>query len=402
MGDTLRPIWSNSGNSGDILSLARNSVLIGQFEGEGDTVSLNKRWLFVGTLCTVCIGLICYYWYREITVYVPNPGQIPSQAAIDAALDDGSPHAGRIMIPTGVFIQSVGFVQANDVNVTGYIWQKYGDDIPDDVSRGFVFPEEVASADTVIREEYRREGTIGWYFDVTLRQPFDYSKYPLDTQDVWLRLWHKDFDRDVVLVPDLGAYRATGLRDIFGVDSQVVTGGWQIVDTHFFYRRMSYDTNFGTMNHVGRINFPELHFNITLRRLFLNALVVALVPLIIVLILLYSVLILATADKERAEALGFSATGAIGAASGLLFVIMLAHIDVRKEFAAAGLLYLEYFYLITYAAVLGVSLNVYLFSAHRDARFLHFLHRDDNFLPKLMFWPIVLLFLAAVTAITFS
>ena len=32
---------------------------------------------------------------------------------------------------------------------------------------------------------------------------------------------------------------------------------------------------------------------------------------------------------------------------------MLAHIDVRKEFAAAGLLYLEYFYLITYAAVLA-------------------------------------------------
>ena len=51
----------------------------------------------------------------------------------------------------------------------------------------------------MISEEYRRrqgsEEVIGWYFDVTVRQAFDYSKYPLDTQDVWLRLWHKDFDR---------------------------------------------------------------------------------------------------------------------------------------------------------------------------------------------------------------
>jgi hypothetical protein len=74
---------------------------------------------------------------------------------------------------------------------------------------------------------------------------------------------------------------------------------------------------------------------------------------------------------------------------------------VRKEFAAAGLLYLEYFYLITYAAVLGVSVNVYLFSAHREARFLDIMHRNDNHLPKLMFWPAVIVFLTVVTAVTF-
>ena len=116
-------------------------------------MSVKTRWLFVVALCAVCAGLIGYWWYREITEYVPNAGQVPSQAAVDAALDDGRPHPGRIRIPTGVFIQSVEFVKANDVNVTGYVWQKYSDDIPAEVSRGFVFPEEVGSAETVIRED---------------------------------------------------------------------------------------------------------------------------------------------------------------------------------------------------------------------------------------------------------
>ncbi len=364
-------------------------------------MNLERRWHYATALCALCVALIGYLWYREITLYLPNAGQVPTQAAVDAVLAEGGAPRDRILIPTGVFVQSLDFVNANDVNVTGYVWQKYSDDIPAEIARGFSFPEEVGSADTVIREEYQRDGTIGWYFDVTLRQPLDYAKYPLDTQDVWLRIWPKDFDRGVMLVPDLGAYRATGIHDIFGVDSQIVTGGWKIVDTFFFYRRMNYDTNFGIKNYLGHAGVPELHFNVTLRRVFLNALVVALVPLIIVLILLFSVLILATADRDRAEAFGFSATGAIGAASALLFVVMLAHIDVRKEFAAAGLLYLEYFYLITYAAVLGVSVNIYLFSAHREARLLELLHRDDDHLPKVMFWPTVMVFLTVVTAMTF-
>ena len=370
-------------------------------EAESDTVSANKGWYFVATFCLACIGVIGYLWYREITVYVPNPGQLPSQAAVDAALNDGHPHPGRVRIPTGLFIQSVEFVKANDVNITGYIWQKYNDTIPADRPPGFSFPEEVMSADTVIREAYKRDGTIGWYFDVTVRQPFDYSKYPLDTQDVWLRLWPQDLDRHVVLVPDLEAYSKTGIRDIFGRDSEIVPGGWKIVDTFYFYKFKRYDTNFGLKDDAGQTDYPELHFNITLRRSFMNALIVALVPLIIVLILLYSVLILSTADEGRAARFGFSATGAIGAASGLLFVVMLAHIDVRKEFAAASLLYLEYFYLITYAAVLGVSLNVYMFSAHREVRFVNILHRDDNRLSKLLFWPVVLAFVTLVTTMTF-
>jgi hypothetical protein len=233
-------------------------------------MSLSRRRYLILAICLGCVAFIGYRWYHEITVYVPNPGQLSSQATVDTALRDGAAHPDRLLIPTGLFIQSVAFVTANDANITGYVWQKYRAGIPASVSRGFVFPEQVSSSDTVIQEAYRRmEGdveVIGWYFDVTVREPFDYSKYPLDTQDIWLRIWHQDFHRDVVLVPDLTAYDSTGIHDIFGVDADLVPGGWTIADTFFSYRRMTYDTNFGIADYVGQRDFPELYFTVTLRR----------------------------------------------------------------------------------------------------------------------------------------
>ncbi len=365
-----------------------------------------RPWYIVAAICVLFTGFIVSVWYHEVTVHQPKAGELDTQATVDKALkDERDAHPNRILIPTGVFILSVEFVKANDVNVTGYVWQRYRDDVPESVSRGFLLPEQVIATDTVVEERYRRhvgsETVIGWFFDVTLRQPFDYSKYPLDTHDVWLRLWHKDFYHDVVLVPDLDAYDSTAVGSTFGVDHEIVPGGWKIEETYFSYERARYDTNFGLADYQGQRDFPELYCNVTLSRSFVNAFVVTLIPLIIVLILLYSVLVLATADRDKAEKLGFNTTATIGAATALLFVVMLAHIDFRKEFTAAGLVYLEYFYLITYAAVLGVALNVYLFSVERGGRALDVLHRDDNRIPKLAFWPLILGFLALVTVIMF-
>ena len=353
--------------------------------------------------------------------YRPNPEQLTTQAEVDQALK-GDPTAtpSRLLIPTGLFVLSFDFVKANEANVTGYVWQRHRIDqlAPDDdksspgkTRAGVLFPEQVGSTNTQLQEQYRREQlnaagerelVIGWYFDVTVRQTFNYAKYPLDRHDVWLRMWPKDFDKDVVLVPDLASYDKTGRRDQFGYDHDIVPGAWKIEDTFFSFKRKCYDTNFGIQRYQGQTNFPELHFNLTLARLFENAFVVALVPLLSVLVLLFAVLVMSTGDEAKASKLGFSASGAIGASSGLLFVVMLAHVSLRKEFSTTGLVYLEYFYLISYLAVLAVSVNIYLFSAGLRSRWLDRLHRDDNLIPKLAFWPLVLLLLAIVTVAVFG
>ena len=118
--------------------------------------------------------------------------------------------ANRYVIPTGVFIQSIFFLDANDVRINGHIWQKYPreylEDFPLDCKDNFpggcpndygvIFPEEIDSSNTQNRlayvKEFKEHLVIGWYFDVVVRQSFEYSDYPLDSQSVWLRIWPRN------------------------------------------------------------------------------------------------------------------------------------------------------------------------------------------------------------------
>ncbi len=119
-----------------------------------------------------------------------------NQADVDAYLHselshDPSAPGGAWLIPTGVFVQSLQFNTANNVQVSGYVWQKYADNIPADITRGFVLPEAVAEAyrsTEAYRVHENGAEVIGWYFSATLRQSFDYGHYPFDRQDVWLRI----------------------------------------------------------------------------------------------------------------------------------------------------------------------------------------------------------------------
>jgi hypothetical protein len=216
-------------------------------------------------------------------------------------------------------------------------------------------------------------------------------------------MWFKEFDQDVVLIPDFEAYRpgVTAPDSTFGVDHEIVPGGWIIDETYFYYELESYDTNFGIKDYVGQTNFPELHFNIVVTRKFLNAFTIHLVPCLIVALLLFSVLMITTADREKAEVFGFSTSDAIGTCSVLFFVILLAHIQLREQFSGSSIVYLEYFYIVTYITILAVALNTYMLPIDSIKKRREAFHRNDNMIPKLLFWPVYLGVLAIITAIYF-
>ena len=125
-------------------------------------------------------------------------------------------------------------------------------------------------------------------------------------------------------------------------------------------------------------------------RTFTDVFIINLVPLIVVAVLLYSVLVTTTADPNQSERFGFSAASAIGTASALFFVVMLAHIALREQFAGSGLVYLEKFYLTIYGAILLVSVDVYLFSKENLPGWLHFIKDNDNAVVKVAYWPVIL------------
>jgi len=316
-----------------------------------------------------------------------------------------------IKIKTGIFIQSLQFSNSTEVNLTGYIWQHYEDGVHDAIKpgvskdgvteAGFILPEQVNSGgDIEPREIYRirngDEEVIGWYFEATLRQPFNYDLYPFDHKTVWVRMWPKDFSRNIVLVPDFEAYKSTGLSDIFGIESKIVLGTWERENTYFDYKLSSYNTDFGIANYIGQEGFPELNYNFVLKRKFENAFIIHLLPLFLVATLLFAALLTVTEDEKLSGKLGFNTSGFIGASSALFFVVLLAHIQLREQFAGTGIVYIEYFYIMMYALLVMATANSYLFSV-RAKFFSSVILFSDNIIVKVAYWPVVFTSLILVT-----
>ncbi|MFD2179422.1 hypothetical protein [Veronia pacifica] len=255
------------------------------------------------------------------------------------------------------------------------------------------------NSETKITEKYRiKENNIeviGWSFEATLRQYFDYSLYPFDHKTVWIHLWAKDFYRNVVLVPDFDAYKSVSSTETFGLEKDIVLGTWESDNTYFNYRYSNYDSNFGNSAYIGQNGFPELHFNVLLKRKFENAFIVYLLPLFLVATLLFSALLTIT-DKEHLESrFGFTMSGFISACSALFFVVMLAHIQLREEFPGSGIVYIEYFYILMYCLLALASTNAYLFSVR--ARWARIIHYGDNIIAKQGYWPLTLIALVGIT-----
>jgi hypothetical protein len=365
-------------------------------------------WRISFAVSVVLVIVLAWLWDRASIAYHPNPSQLTDEAAVEryvrAHLETWTDtDAPPVLVPTGVFVQSLRFESAADVHVTGYVWQKYPDGVPADLNRGFVLPEAVDAASTdEPRIAYRRRigdgEVIGWYFEATLRQSFDYAKYPLDHKTVWIRLWPKDFGRDVILVPDLASYDSTRPGDTFGIDAGIVLGGWTVDETFFMYRPVRYDTDFGLPAAAGRSDRPELYFSVVIHRKVLDAFIVNLVPLLVCAVMLFAMLLTVSGDAERSERLGFSLFGVIGASSALFFVVVLAHVQLRDRLPGAGIVYIEKFYFLLYFAIIAVVASCYLFSTGSRLRLVH--HRD-NLIPKLAFWPIVLGTMVIITLLTF-
>lgn len=374
-------------------------------EKKHSSLTLWLHAFFASLLFTFGIGLIWFLtnddlaWKNlEGTIIIDRAGiESFKIETIRTALRER--HPLPIYVPTGIFVQSIEFTNANNVTLTGYIWQKYNKHVPDDLSRGFVLPE-AQSAEII--ESYRRNEkdgeVIGWHFHVTLRQDFDYTRYPFDQQAAWIRLWHKDFDKNVVLLPALDSYDMTHPERLPGIEQDFVLPGWKLSSSFFNYRYNSYNTNFGFPFSVGQNKFPELYFQIGVKRRFLNPFISNLTPIIVVLLMLFAVLITSSKESGKIQLLGFSASSILASSSALFFVVLISHIDLRNTLSANKIFYMEYFYVVTYAAILAISINSILFSWGINVSFVQY---RDNLLPKLFYWPIITLMMFLVTLVKF-
>ena len=298
-----------------------------------------------------------------------------------------------ISVPTGVFLQSIEFQSSNNVFITGYVWQR----VPTgQITPGIIFPEAVSGSElTEVYSTTLGDQTLtGWYFETVFRQPFDYSRYPLDNKNVWVRMWHGKFDENVILIPDLSSYDVSAAELTPGMEANMVLSGWRLVASGFQYVKNSYNSSFGFPLSTPHGNVPELYYTVKLERNFLDAFVTNLVPLIVVSIMLFAILLTITCDKEKAGLFGADAFSVVTTTAGLFFIVLVAHIQLRKEFTLPKIIYLEYFYLVMYVAILWVSIAAFVVTSSKQGQLMHY---RDGLFAKIFYWPLILIGLMFVS-----
>lgn len=304
-----------------------------------------------------------------------------------------------IYIPTGIFIQSFQFIDANDVSVTGYVWQKFDDKFPPTLHKGFIFPEINATIEQAVAYDHQIGSiqTIGWRFHTILREQFFYAQYPFDRQQIWIRIWPIDFEKNVILVLDLAAYNTADALTP-GIENDFVLENWISSRSYFWYRNNSYNMNFGMNDYTGQQNFPELYFNLDIQRSIVPTFVGDLLPVVVTHLLLFFVLALPSRDSEHIAVFGTDTLSVLLFCTSLFFIAILLQYNVRNSIHSDSVMYIEYFYFTIYAGVLYVALDFILYALGGKHPIIAF---RKNLIPRVLYLPIMLGSLFVITVLAF-
>ncbi len=338
----------------------------------------------------------------DMDIIIDNQGDLDKFIAERRAISVKNNEPEPFFVPTGVFMQSIEFTSSYNCLVTFKIWQRYNVKDTSEVSMGFDLPE-AQSYNT--EEAYRKFNadssvmTIGWNVQATIREIFNFRLYPFDHQNLWMRFWHKDFDKNLILIPDLPSYPNYNPFKKVGLEEDMVLPGWGIQGSYFGYRENNYTTNFGIDDYVGLERFPELYFNVFVQRDFLSVFFSDLTPVIMVVVLLFITVYVSHDESTETDFFKFSVMDIAGIIGTLIFVVILAQIDLRSNLTTDTVLYIEYYYFVIYFLLFAVTVNYILFQ--KKGLDWYLIEYRDNYIPKVTFFPLLTFLIFIVTIIQF-
>jgi hypothetical protein len=373
-------------------------------------VSRLERQLWIGSVLIslaflIAVGGILVGVYTAPTTPDPADTVVTTPDEVTRYLDAhvSPPQRGAeppVFIPTGLYIESVEFSGPYTVEVSGQIWQRYANHLPQDITKGVLLPEakEQQTLTEVYRERQGNDELIGWSFYATLREQFDYRKYPLGRHQIWLRMRHPDYARNVYLTPDLEAYTSLVPAALPGVDTDLVLENWDIQQSFFSYRTHRYNTHFGIPGYEAEQLHPELYYSIAVKRYLLSPLISRTIVPIVILIDLFLVVLMISGESKRRERFGVRPGEVIFTGAAFFFAVLIAQISLRDEVKASGLVYIETLYIVTYFIILGVAVNSVLLVGRPN--FILFRHHDNMWV-RVLYWPATFLTMLVITLLTF-
>jgi hypothetical protein len=363
------------------------------------------QWLASGVLSLGCCLAIAWGIrdapHSRGALLVPGEVRVSNVREVERHFQTLSKASGVALprqIPTGVFIQSAQFLNPFTVWATGYVWQRLPVPLPAGVEAGVNFPE---GAETSMTEAFRRaqknpstgqsEEVICWYFETKLREQFDYQNYPFDRQNLWIRIWPKQFYANTNCIPDFDGYsfKPNQVQNL-GVDSGIVIEGWKIARTYYSLRENTYNTNFGLGSTKNLETYPELYFNIEIHREIEGPIISFLLPPFIVLLIIYAILICYKSRDDRISSVPDMAT-VLGSVAAMVFVLLVADDSGRKAIETQTLTFTGVLYCISYLACGLLTLYILVSTLSFRSPLREIERREDI---KQLFWPTVLLAIA--------
>jgi len=370
--------------------------------------STRSLWILSNVFTLCCI--ISYVTALKLTIDQPpenfeNSQLITNQNILNRFMSDQRRRTldqrGEVplFIPTGIYIQSVSFEESIGVVINGYLWQRYTLGTHDDIDRGIVIPGSVFfELEKPLTTRFGNTELVRWGFKSTLNQDFDYSRYPFGKEYIHIQLRHKQFTRNVILIPDLESYKNINPAAKTGLQHNLNLQGWNIIRSFFNFRFENYSTNFGLINYAGLTDIPELFFTIEISKQIFGAIISHTLPLVVVAILLFALLLLASNIK----AAKLEVVEAIAACSGFFLVIIFSHLGMRESFAIKDIIYLEYYYYITYVLILFTVANYVIvtttqkqnelyalpFKIIDTSALIRIIRYRNHIVAKVLYWPL--------------
>ncbi|MFI5332923.1 MAG: hypothetical protein ACHQVS_02355 [Candidatus Babeliales bacterium] len=300
-----------------------------------------------------------------------------------------------IDIPFGIQIYTADITADSALLISGYVWEKYPKDIDKNLVKEPQFPQAIGFVN--IHKTYEMvEGdflVIGWQFNTKMAQQFDFSKYPLDVQDVTIAVEHPDFSKNIMLIPSFDDYYNIQPTKLPGLYQDVLIPGYIIKETFFSFETDVSDTTMGLKAYEDVSNRLWLSYNMILARDLWYDFILFMLPILIIFFSLYTVFSIWERDEK------ISTLTALTAYSGLIFTAIVLHGNFRRQHEGSGqLLYIEYLFFMLYLAfimfVLYAMLKLY------KSRLTPYFSRFFAFY-RVFFWPVQLGLFILITLVVF-
>lgn len=314
---------------------------------------------------------------------------VTEQEAIAEIVHEKKP----LPLPTGLELDSVSFPLEEGIKIAGFIWQKYDHVLHKDLAREVLFSQASSRVQLVKKYEALRGNAtvVGWKFYLQMPLEFDFTKYPLDMNRITINLEHPDLRQNVLLVPDFSDYQDISPTSLPGLAKGINISGFNINSSQFTFEFMPQKTTYGIEPFGQAISYLIMNFDVEITRNITYAILVFFLPIFVILFAIYAIFVL----NEMGSLDSYKA---LATYTGMLLTIIFLHRSLRERYLTGSILYIEYYFFITYVTLLILMMHILLkqtpISHKAWYRWIFYIYRTS-------FWNIMLIVSLGITLMIF-